>query len=161
MIEDNKFSTDSSSEISVREIQQAELAQFKKMLLNFYAEIGHDFSEEDLDAIVDYFLKKGSIVIAVDNSSDEIVGLISFIESNALYARGDFGVINELYIVPEFRSKKIGQKLIDFLIAIGKSKNWTRLELDTPEIEKSEKTINFYKKEGIVPIGYRMKKNLI
>ena len=68
MIEDNKFSTDSSSEISVREIQQAELAQFKKMLLNFYAEIGHDFSEEDLDAIVDYFLKKGSIVIAVDNS---------------------------------------------------------------------------------------------
>ena len=78
-----------------------------------------------------------------------------------MYARGDFGVINELYIVPEFRSKNIGQKLIDFLIAIGKSKNWTRLELDTPEIEKSEKTINFYKKEGIVPIGYRMKKNLI
>lgn len=161
MIEDNKFSKDSSSEISVREIQQAELAQFKKMLLNFYAEIGHDFSEENLDSIVEDFLKKGSIVIAVDNSSDEIVGLISFVESSALYARGDFGVINELYIIPEYRSKKIGQKLIHFLMEEGKRRNWSRLELDTPEVEKSEKTINFYKKEGFIPIGYRMKKAIL
>lgn len=161
MIEDNKFSTDSSSEILIREFQQSDLDLFKTMLLNFYTEIDHSFSADNLDAIVIDFLEKGMIIVTVESNSNVIVGFICAVESNALYARGNFGVINELYIVPEFRSKKIGQQLINFLIEIGKSKNWSRLELDTPEIEKSEKTINFYKKEGFVPIGYRMKKNLI
>jgi GNAT superfamily N-acetyltransferase len=130
------------------------------MLLQFYAEIDHSFSEENLDTIINDFLGKGFIVVAIDSSINSVVGFICAIESNALYARGNFGVINELYILPEFRSKKIGQKLINFLIEVAKNKDWTRLELDTPEIEKYEKTIHFYEKEGFVPIGYRMKKTL-
>lgn len=161
MIGGDMFLNDSGSKISVREIQEKDLDQFKKMLLDFYTELGYDFKEENLDSIVTDFLKKGSIVMAIDNASDEMVGLISYVESSALYARGDFGVINELYIIPEYRSQKIGQKLIHFLTEEGKRKNWTRLELDTPEIEKSEKTINFYKKEGFIPIGYRMKKAIL
>lgn len=44
---------------------------------------------------------------------------------------------------------------------MGKRKNWSRIELDTPEVEKSMKTINFYKKEGFETIGLRMKKYII
>ena len=161
MIQNTNISTHSSFEISIRGIQEPDLVQFKKMLLNFYEEIDHSFSVDNLDTILDDFLAKGMIIVSVESSSKAIVGFISVIESNALYARGNFGVINELYIIPEFRSQKIGQKLIHFLIEIGKINNWSRIELDTPEVEKSMKTINFYKKEGFVTIGFRMKKNLV
>ncbi len=152
---------DSGFEISLREIQEHDLAQFKKMLLNFYEEIGHSFSEDNLDTIINDFLAKGIIIVSIESNSNAIVGFICAVESSALYARGSFGVINELYIIPEFRSKKIGQKLINFLIEIGKIKNWSRIELDTPEVEKSMKTIHFYKKEGFETIGFRMKKYII
>lgn len=161
MIQDNNFSIDSSLEISLREIQQSDFVEFKRLLLNFYEEIEHRFSADNFDIILHDFLSKGIIIVSVESNSNAIVGFICCVESNALYARGIFGVINELYIIPEFRSKKIGQKLINFLIDLGKIKNWSRLELDTPEVEKSAKTINFYKKEGFLPIGFRMKKNII
>ena len=155
------FFKDFNSEFLIRDIQVSELLPFKEMLLDFYAEISHSFSPNNLDEIILEFLEKGIVIVALNLSSNKIIGFICVIESNALYAGGNFGVINELYIIPEFRSRKIGQKLIDFLIEIAKKKNWSRLELDTPEIEKSEKTIQFYKKAGFVPIGFRMKKNII
>jgi GNAT superfamily N-acetyltransferase len=161
MSQDNIHTTDSNSEISIREIQADDFDQFKTKLLDFYVEIEHVIDDKNLELILHDFLKKGLIILSVDENTKNIVGFISAIESNALYANGTFGVINELYIVPEFRSKKIGKKLIDFMIDVAKKRNWSRLELDTPEVEKSEKTINFYKNQGFVPIGYRMKKNLI
>lgn len=161
MIRDNNFSTETSFEISIREIQESDLVQFKVLLLNFYAEIDHSFSTDNLDGIINDFLDKGIIIVSIEISSNTIVGFICAVESSALYARGNFGVLNELYIIPEFRSKKIGQKLVNFLVEIGKFKNWSRIELDTPEVEKSMKTINFYKKVGFETIGFRMKKYII
>lgn len=161
MTQDNNLVTDSSFEIAIREIQEYDLVQFKILLLNFYAEIDHSFSEDNLDTIINDFLAKGIIIVSIESNSNAIVGFICAVESSALYARGNFGVLNELYIIPEFRSKKIGQKLIHFLIEIGKNKKWSRIELDTPEVEKSIKTINFYKKEGFETIGFRMKKYII
>ena len=161
MIPNENSPVNLNSEILIREIQNNDLQQFKQLLLNFYNEIEHSFSSDSLDSILNNFLEKGIIILAIDDATNEIIGFICAIESNAIYARGNFGVVNELYIIPEFRSKKIGQKLINSLLETAKKRNWSRLELDTPEVEKSEKTINFYKKEGFTVIGYRMKKNLI
>jgi GNAT superfamily N-acetyltransferase len=158
MIQNNKFLADSNSEISIREIQEVDLDEFKIKLLDFYTEIGHRMDVDNLDLILRNFLKKGLIILAIDDNTAAIVGFISCIESIAIYANGDFGIVNELYIIPSFRSKKIGKKLINSVQEIAKNRNWSRLELDTPEVEKSEKTINFYKKEGFVIVGYRMKK---
>lgn len=159
MIQNDKFSI--VSKISLRAIQNSDLKQFEQLLLQFYNEIEHGFSTDNLAEILLDFLEKGMIILAIDDATNEIAGFISCIESNAIYAKGNFGVINELYIIPEFRSQKLGQKLIDFIIEIAKKNNWSRLELDTPEVEKSEKTIRFYKKEGFVPIGFRMKKTIL
>lgn len=161
MNKSNDIFKDYYSEFIIREIQESELLPFKKLLLDFYAEISHSFSTNTIDEIILEFLEKGIIIVASEINSNKIIGFICVIESNALYARGNFGVINELYIIPEFRSRKVGQKLIDFSIEVAKKKNWSRLELDTPEIEKAERTIQFYIKEGFTPIGLRMKKNII
>jgi GNAT superfamily N-acetyltransferase len=155
----SKNTIGSSVEINIRAIQNNELPIFKDLLKLFYEEIAFDFHTPNLDNIIADFLTKGNIMIAVAN--DNIVGFISFIESTAIYAKGSFGVVNELYIIPEFRSKKVGQKLMEYVVAFGKTQHWERIELDTPEPEGAAKALNFYKKEGFTTSGYRMKKTLV
>jgi hypothetical protein len=41
------------------------------------------------------------------------VGVIMIIESAAIYASGSFGIITELYVVPEERSASVAKALID------------------------------------------------
>jgi hypothetical protein len=48
------------------------------------------------------------VLLAFDDSSDEVIGVISSSESRAVYTNGKFGVIHELYVLPEHRSNKVG-----------------------------------------------------
>jgi GNAT superfamily N-acetyltransferase len=102
------------------------------------------------------FNRKGVIKIA--KLGDEIVGFITLVETNTIYAGGKYGVINELYVRPKFRSEGIGKQLLSYAEQIRIDSGWSRLELSTPEESKWRKTINFYLREGFVPTGKRMKK---
>jgi GNAT superfamily N-acetyltransferase len=148
-----------TNDLNIRQIQNSELPILKNLLKLFYDEIAFDFDTPNLDAIIADFLTKGNIIVAVDN--DSIVGFISFIASTAIYAKGSFGVVNELYVIPEFRSKKVGQKLMEYVTAYGKTQHWERIELDTPKPEGAVKALNFYINEGFIKSGYRMKKTLV
>ncbi len=156
MKEITKSVADSTIEINIRKLQKDEIDVFKKMNLQFYEEIDFDYVTDNYDEIVSDFLTKGEIIVAV--VSNKIIGFITYIVTNAIYAKGKLGVVNELYIVPEFRSKKVGQKLIDFVLSIAKKEDWKRIELDTPRPDVSEKALNFYINEGFVTSGFRMKK---
>ena len=104
------------------------------------------------------FLEQGkySIVAAFDN--DHIVGFGALCESHSLYAEGTFGIIQEFYVLPEYRSKSIGKELLESIIGYAKSKLWVRLELCTPPIPEFDRTVSFYKENGFeITGGYKMK----
>jgi len=147
-------------DILIREINLSELHDFQFHLLKFYAEIEHTLHVKKIEDLVHEFYTKGIILIAKDDSKDKIIGFLCAIESFSIYANGIFGVINELYVTPDYRSQKIGRKLIHSLLKIAKENQWNRIELDTPEVEKSAKTIKFYHNEGFVEVGLRLKKTL-
>lgn len=158
MKETSKSTSDSTIEINIRALQKEEIEVFKKMNLQFYQEIDFDYNAEEYNDIVSNFLTKGEIIVAV--VSNKIIGFVTYIVTNAIYAKGNLGVINELYIVPDFRSKKVGKKLIDYVFLIAKKEGWKRIELDTPRPDVSEKALNFYLNEGYVISGFRMKKSI-
>jgi GNAT superfamily N-acetyltransferase len=158
MKEITKSAADSTIEINIRSLQIHEIEVFKKMNLQFYQEIDFEYKADDYDAIVSNFLNKGKVIVAV--VADEIIGFITYIVTNAIYAKGNLGVVNELYILPEFRSKKVGKKLLDYVVSIAKKEDWKRIELDTPRPDVSEKALNFYINEGFVTSGFRMKKGI-
>jgi GNAT superfamily N-acetyltransferase len=137
--------------------EESEMAVFQALLLDFYREINHQLSPDtDLLTLIIDFNRKGVIKIA--KLGDEIVGFITLVETNAIYAGGKYGVINELYVRPKFRSEGIGKQLLSYAEQIRIESGWSRLELSTPEESKWRKTINFYLREGFVPTGKRMKK---
>ena len=137
--------------------EENEMAEFQTLIMEFYREIDHRLSPGiDLTALISEFNRKGVIKIA--KQDNEIVGFITLVEANAIYAGGKYGVINELYVRPKFRSEGIGKQLLSYAERIRKDSGWSRLELSTPEESKWRKTINFYLREGFVPTGKRMKK---
>ncbi|MGL2994727.1 GNAT family N-acetyltransferase [Flavobacterium sp. TSSA_36] len=156
MKEISNLTSDATIEVDIRTLQKEEIEVFKKMNLQFYKEIDFDYKAEEYDEIVSDFLTKGEIIVAV--VSNTIIGFVTYVVTNAIYAKGNLGVVNELYIVPDFRSQKNGQKLMAYVLAIAKKEGWKRIELDTPRPDVSEKALNFYLNEGFVTSGFRMKK---
>ena len=93
---------------------------------------------------------------AIIACSDNIPVAVSTItETYALYAGGKIGVIQEFYVVPEFRPSGIGAKLIEQVRNYGQKRDWSCLELCTPPLPVFERTLSFYQDNGLVPVGGR------
>ena len=106
------------------------------------------------------FISEGrySIFLAVDGESSEKIGFLSLTESNALYAEGAFGIVQELYVKKPFRSRGAGHKLIDAAVREGRSRGWKRIELCTPPVPHFEGTVRFYEGHNFeVTGGKKMK----
>lgn len=126
------------------------------LLSALFEEVGHtpDYETiasifEDIDAD-----DRHSTLLAADD--DEIVGVVTLAETLSLYAGGRIGVLNELYVVPEYRSDGVGKILLDAAKELGEQRGWTRLEVTTPG-DEYERTLRFYEREGFMAIGPRYK----
>jgi GNAT superfamily N-acetyltransferase len=108
--------------------------------------------------LCDHFIKDGhyQVIAAFDN--DTIVGFGALCESRSLYAKGVFGIIQEFYVLSEYRSQNIGKHLIEKIVEYGRSKNWKRLELCTPPVPEFDRTVDFYQNNGFeITGGFKMK----
>jgi len=92
-------------------------------------------------------------IIAWSNKTAIAVSTIT--ETYALYAGGKIGVIQEFYVLPEYRSSGIGEQLVEQVIQYGKNRNWSCLELCTPPLPEFERTLSFYSRNGLLPVGGR------
>lgn len=133
-------------------------AEVATLIAALFEEVEHS---PDAETIAEIFADvdsddRHSTLLAVDDESSDVVGVLTVSESIALYAGGYIGVLNELYVLPEFRSAGVGKMLLDFAKEVGESRGWKRLEVTTPGAE-FERTVRFYGREGFHQIGPRMK----
>ena len=79
-----------------------------------------------------------------------------------MYVGGKIGLIQEFYVIPKFRASGVGSMLIEQVQVIGKERNWSCIELCTPPLPAFERTLSFYQKCGLIPVGGRkMRQNLM
>ncbi|MCX6180658.1 MAG: GNAT family N-acetyltransferase [Bacteroidetes bacterium] len=95
--------------------------------------------------------------IAIDDNTKEAVGLITIAQATAIYNGGDFGVITELYVDRNVRSKGIGKLLIESALHFARANNWMRVEVGAPNKEEWPRTIEFYKKNGFEEKGPKLR----
>lgn len=95
--------------------------------------------------------------IAIDQSIHKPVGVITISQATAIYNGGDFGVITELYVDRDIRSKGIGKLLIKNALDFGRNQNWTRIEVGAPNKDEWPRTLDFYKRNGFDEKGIKLR----
>jgi GNAT superfamily N-acetyltransferase len=128
-----------------------------QLLAALFEEVGHTLTAGEIAALFDDIESddRHSTLLALDPDGDP-AGVITLVETISIYAGGYIGVINELYVVPEYRSEGVGKMLLDAAKALAAERGWTRLEVTTPG-DEYERTLRFYEREGFFKIGPRYK----
>jgi GNAT superfamily N-acetyltransferase len=87
----------------------------------------------------------------------EPVGAVTVVETLAIYAGGRYGVIDEMYVAPEYRSVGVGRRLIEAAKELGRRRGWVRIEVTAPPEKKWERTVKFYERQGFVFAGPKLR----
>jgi GNAT superfamily N-acetyltransferase len=95
-------------------------------------------------------------VFAARTPDGKIVGVMTLTETFAIYANGNYGVIDEMYTHPEFRSAGVGAALINAAKEYGRTRGWERIDVTAPE-SGWERTRRFYEKNGFTFTGPKLK----
>ena len=109
-------------------------------------------------SLCENFVASGLYHVMAAFDGGRIIGFAAVCESHSLYAQGSFGIIQEFYVLPEYRSKQVGKSLIQEIINYAQQREWKRLELCTPPVPEFDKTVAFYQSNGFeITGGYKMK----
>jgi GNAT superfamily N-acetyltransferase len=88
------------------------------------------------------------------------VGVMTVMESFAIYAGGNYGTIDEMYVIPGFRSRGAGKLLIDAAKKLGLRKKWLRIDVTAPPGDRWKRTREFYESQGFVFTGPKLRHRL-
>jgi len=110
---------------------------------------------ETVVRLEDFIESEKNFVFVAEIGDNNLIGFLSLYEGYALYTEGAFGTIPELYVKPDYRSKKVGHDLLKHAKSFGNSRNWSRLEVTTPPLPEFDKTLSFYEREGFTITGGR------
>lgn len=131
-----------------------------QLLKDLYIELGEE--EESVVYLNERLVKEildsqqTEVYLAYDHNH-EVAGLVTLTECQSFYAGGKYGLIDEMFIKPGFRSNNIGSQIITDVKHIGKEKGWTRIDVTAPTEERWKRTVAFYERCGFVFTGPKLK----
>jgi GNAT superfamily N-acetyltransferase len=148
---------------SIRTGRAEDIPQIVGLVDKLLCELNHKKLELDHDImgrICAELLSDHNHNVFLAFNGDQAVGMAGIVQSIAIYTLGPFGVLNELYVLPEYRSLGVGKLLIAAITEYGENKGWARIEVGLPEQGLFQRTFDFYQREGFEEIGPRVKKYL-
>ena len=90
-----------------------------------------------------------------------IVGLATVVETFAIYAGGNYGVIDEMFVLPGERSRGTGACLIEAVKDYGRGRGWVRVDVTAPPGDHRRRTVRFYESQGFVFTGPKLRCRLV
>lgn len=102
----------------------------------------------------------GSLLVA--EAGGEVVGVLAASWVHAVHVPGHYGVIQDLWVRPDCRSRAVGRELVERYAEIAGEHGAARLEVGLPKenFERIEATERFYEANGFVSLGIRMRRKL-
>jgi GNAT superfamily N-acetyltransferase len=156
--------------VTIRRATPADSQEIARMVKALTDEIIEMIGQEHFDVDVQTsallsreWMELGSyaVYIALDDAGGGAIAVATLCDSRALYAQGVFGIIQEFYVAPQWRSREVGARLVEACVAHGRAAGWKRLELATPPLPEFARTVSFYKDNGFEPTGGRKMKRLL
>ena len=95
-------------------------------------------------------------LLAMDES-DTPIGVLTLSTSFAIYAGGEYGVIDEMYVRPEWRGQGVGRRLVEAAREIARRRSWFRLDVTGPSGSDEARALRFYESLGFEHTGPKMR----
>jgi len=117
----------------------------------------------ELDAEVQAALADPGIgALLVAEGEGEIVGVLSASWQRALHVPGRYATIQDLWVDPDWRSRRVGAALVDELVALCGEQGVARIEVGLPResFDAIRATEAFYVGNGFEQLGPRMRRLL-
>jgi len=134
----------------------AHIAQARELFQEYAASLGFDlcfqsFDKELVELPGDYASPSGRLLLAFDD--DSLAGCVAL---HAFENSNEICEMKRLYVRPNFRGHRIGQQLIDAVIAAAREIGYSRMRLDTVS-GTMDKAIALYRSYGFKEIpSYRL-----
>ena len=102
----------------------------------------------------------GAILVA--EAGGALVGVLAVAWPVAIHAGGRYGLIQDLWVDPAWRSRAVGRGLLDALDALAAMRAVARLEVGLPResFSRLEATRRFYLDNGFTPLGARLRRSV-
>lgn len=148
--------------VSVRRSTDLDLPKLISLLRDLYSELGEEaeslaWLSEELIADLG---RKGTLVLIAEKDGS-MIGFATLTRTQAIYAGGEYGIIDEMYVVPEARSLGVGAMLVETCVAEAKARAWRRLDVTAPTEERWVRTVAFYEAQGFRFTGPKLKMDLL
>ena len=131
-----------------------------ELLLELVPAYAGSLTADELTPIAAALLGDGVWAYLAETRDGRAVGVLTLNECAAIYARGRFGEISELYVRPDYRSATVGPRLIDAAVAFGRTRGWRMIEVGAPETPRWQRTVDFSKRYGFTEVGPRLEFDL-
>lgn len=136
------------------------LALVEELLTELGGE-GDEFAAVDrdrLEARIPENLESGRfLALLAREESGTAIGVLTLSESFALYAGGDYGVIDEMYVRPEYRGRGVGRALVEAAAAVARERGWFRLDVTGPLDDPDRRVARFYERSGFEFTGGKLR----
>jgi len=110
---------------TIREIQLKDKNQWEKLYKGYADFYKVEMNNKILQTVWSWLHDKNHEVNGIVYEDDnKVVGLAHYRRMPRLLRGQDMGFLDDLFVTPEYRGRKIGEKLINKIKEISKSKGW-------------------------------------
>jgi para-aminobenzoate synthetase len=117
----------------------------------------------DLEAATRVLVERPEVgTLLVAEAGGKVVGVLAASWVYAVHVPGHYGVIQDLWVRPDFRSRAVGRELVESYAALAAERGAARLEVGLPKesFERIEATERFYLGNEFASLGIRMRRKL-
>lgn len=103
----------------------------------------------------------GAVLVAHDDEG-AVIGVLAASWQTAIHAAGQYGLIQDLWVHPAWRSRQVGAKLVQALDRVARERGVQRIEVGLPResFPALAATEAFYRRNGFTPLGPRMRRTI-
>jgi branched-chain amino acid aminotransferase len=101
----------------------------------------------------------GAVLVAEAEADGAIVGVLAASWQTAIHTAGRYGLIQDLWVHPAWRSRAIGAALVQAMVELARRERVRRVEVGLPRegFAGLDATEAFYARNGFAPLGKRMR----
>ncbi|MDH2436150.1 GNAT family N-acetyltransferase [Pokkaliibacter sp. MBI-7] len=87
----------------------------------------------------------------------EAVAFVTLNECFSFFAKGAYGIINELWIHPLWRNQGLGARVLEEIRVLGQQRGWKRIDVSAPADPRWQRSFDFYQKNDFVFSGKKLR----